>query len=85
MKRFVCLIFCFVGIVILSCTSKAECFTNKTQCSGNVAQICTTSGRWLDFQNCDQTSKQSGGEWKCCALPGGDEPEYTCLPKSSCP
>lgn len=68
---------------VFNCSSTPDCVTNKTKCEGNSARICNSQGHWIDFQNCDETAKLSGGDWVCCALPGEDS-DVTCLPKDQC-
>lgn len=57
-----------------------DCDKGETRCSGNVVEICSSSGSWETMMDCEDI--QGGGPWVCCADPveGG----YNCLPPDEC-
>jgi hypothetical protein len=50
------------------------CVRDTTRCNGEIAQLCTPSGRWEDNMDCRFVQPVDGG-WTC-GVSGG---EHTCV------
>ena len=73
--------------LVTGCPASEQCTPLETRCQVNVAEICGGDQHWQAFEDCQQTSQQSGQLFSCCFQAGDDAGTpagHTCLPDNQC-
>jgi hypothetical protein len=72
-------------LLVLGACRTPKCPVGTTHCNGNVAEACLADGTWGRFADCDEVSRQSGGEWLCCDVHRANgQMGAACVPKAEC-